>query len=80
MIYRPAAIFQPQLELSSCRTTYTFRVRLRLTDVGPRDVIPKVVAMVVVVSFVSQKDMGAPPRRIPFLERQQLLLDVRVVR
>ena len=36
--------------------------------------------MVVVVSFVSQKDMGAPPRRIPFLERQQLLLDVRVVR
>ena len=80
MIYRPPAIFQPQLELSSWRTTYTFRVRLRLTDVGPRDVIPKVVAMVVVVSFVSQKDMGAPPRRIPFLEHQHPLVDVRVVR
>ena len=78
MIYRPA-IFQPQPELSSCRTTYTFRVRLRLTDVGPRDVIPKVVAKVVVVSFVSQEDMGAS-RRIPFLEHKQLLLDVRVVR
>jgi hypothetical protein len=59
---------KPDLELSLCWTSYTFRVRLRLTDVGPRGVIPKVVAMVVVVSFVSQ-DSGAL-RRIPFLKER----------
>jgi hypothetical protein len=62
-------IHKPELELSLCWTTYTFRVRLRLTDVGPRGVIPKVVAMVVVVSFVSHQDAGAP-RRITFLKER----------
>ena len=61
-------IHKPELELSLCWTTYTFRVRLRPTNAGPRGVIPKVVAMVVVVSPVSLLDMGV--RRIPFLKER----------